>query len=63
MKKPFGRLKKRKLTQVDYEFLMGTDLLKSAPKEAKNQLLACMAPLVVEVVGVGAVDRPPVGGD
>ncbi len=41
------RLKKRKMSTEDSEYLMGTDLFAAAPEESKNQLLACLAPMTI----------------
>ncbi len=42
------RLKKRKMSPEDFEFLMGTDLLEAAPEEAKSQLMASMASMEID---------------
>ena len=41
------RLKKRKISTGDSEYLMSTDLFAAAPEESKNQLLACLAPMTI----------------
>jgi eukaryotic-like serine/threonine-protein kinase len=39
------RLKKRKMSTEDSEYLMSTDLFAAAPEESKNQLMGCLAPM------------------
>ncbi len=41
------RLKKKKMSTEDSEYLMSTDLFNVVPEEAQNWLLACLAPLTV----------------
>ncbi len=41
------RLKKRKMSTEDSEYLMSTDLFAAAPDESKSQVLACLAPMTI----------------
>lgn len=41
------RLKKRKIAQEDFDYLMGTDLFQATPEEGRSQLLACLVPMTI----------------
>ncbi len=41
------RLKKRKMSPEDSEYLLSTDFFASAPDESKSQVLACLAPMTI----------------
>lgn len=41
------RLKKRKMSPADSEYLLGTNFFAAAPEESRHQLLACLAPMTV----------------
>jgi len=45
---PKERIKKRKMDQEDFEFLMGSELVQAAPDEARSQLMAALAPIRVK---------------
>jgi eukaryotic-like serine/threonine-protein kinase len=41
------RLKKRKMSSEDSEYLLSTDFFAAAPDESKGQVLACLAPMTI----------------